>query len=201
VLRLIGARSGSIVNVNGMAGELGIDRATVAKHVEVLESLFLIRRLGAWQRNLGSRLVKSPKAYVVDSGLLAHLVGADEHRIVEDGGVAGAMLESFVAMELVRQAELAERPLTLHHYRDQRQREVDVVLERHSGEIVGIEVKAGATPRGADFAGLRYLRDRLGARFKAGALIYTGSQTLPFGDRLAAVPVSGLWRSNATRTG
>lgn len=196
VLRLIGARSGSLVNVNGMAAELGIDRATVAKHIEVLESLFLIRRLGAWQSNLGSRLVKSPKAYVVDSGLLTHLIGADEHRIVEDGGVAGAMLESFVAMELVRQAELAQRPLTLHHYRDQRQHEVDVVLERHSGEIAGIEVKAGATPRGADFAGLRYLRDRLGARFKAGALIYTGSQTLPFGDRLAAVPVSGLWRSD-----
>lgn len=145
MLRLIGARSGSVVNVNGMAGELGIDRATVAKHVEVLESLFLIRRLGAWRRNLGSRLVKSPKAYVVDSGLLAHLVGADE---------------------------------------------------RHSGEIAGIEVKAGPTPRSADFAGLRYLRDRLGSRFTAGALIYTGSQTLPFGDRLAAVPVSGLWRSN-----
>jgi predicted AAA+ superfamily ATPase len=176
-----------------MAAELGVDRATVSKHVQILESLFLIRRLGAWQRNLGSRLIKSPKAYVVDSGLLAHLIGADQQRIVEDGGVAGAMLESFVAMELVRQAELAERPLTLHHYRDQRQREVDVVLERHSGEIVGVEVKAAATPRSGDFTGLRYLRDRLGSRFKAGVLIYTGSQTLPFGDRLAAVPVSGLW--------
>lgn len=193
VLRLIGARSGAILSINGMAGELDIGRATVASHIEILERLFLVRRLGAWRRNLGDRLVKSPKAYVVDSGLLAALVGADESRIVEDGELAGAMLESFVAMELVRQAELAEWPLTVHHYRDQRQREVDVVLERHSGEVVGVEVKAGATPHSADFAGLRYLRDRLGQRFKAGALIYTGSRTLPFGDRLAAVPVSGLW--------
>ncbi len=195
VLRMIGARSGGILSINGVAGELDINRATVTKYVEILERLFLIRRLGAWRRNLGDRLVKSPKAYVVDSGLLAHLIGADESRIAEDGGVAGAMLESFVAMELVRLAELAERPLTIHHYRDQRKREVDVVLERHGGEVVGVEVKAGATPHSDDFAGLRYLRDKLGEQFKAGALLYTGSQTLPFGDRLAAVPVSGLWDS------
>lgn len=193
VLRMIGARSGGILSINGVAGELDINRATVAKHVEILERLFLVRRLGAWRRNLGDRLVKSPKAYVVDSGLLAHLVGADESRIIDDGGVAGAMLESFVAMELVRLAELAEQPLTIHHYRDQRKREVDVVLERHSGEVVGVEVKAGATPHSDDFSGLRYLRDKLGERFKAGALVYAGSRTLPFGDRLAAVPVSGLW--------
>jgi len=138
VLRLIGARSGGILNVNGMATELGINRATVAKCVQVLERLFLVRLLGAWRHNLGHRLVKSPKAYVVDSGLLAYLLGADEGRIAADGGLAGAMLESFVAMELVRHAELAERPLTIHHYRDQRKREVDVVLERHGGEVVGI---------------------------------------------------------------
>ena len=193
VLRMIGARSGGILNIAGMAGELELNRVTVAKDVEILERLFLVRRLGAWRRNLGDRLVKSPKVYVADSGLLAYLVGADEERIVEDGGVAGAMLESFVAMELVRHAELAERQLTIHHYRDQHQREVDVVLERNNGEVAGVEVKAGATPRSSDFAGLRYLRDKLGARFKAGALLYTGSRTLPFGDRLAAVPVSGLW--------
>jgi len=193
VLEMIAARSGAILSINGIAGDLGINRVTVEKHVETLERLFLIRRIGAWHRNLGARLVKSPKAYVVDSGLLAHLVDADENRIVDDGAVAGAMLESFAAMELVRLAELADRPPSIHHYRDQRQREVDVVLERRSGEIVGIEIKAGASPDGADFAGLRHLRDKLGARFKAGVLLYTGSQTLPFGDRLAAVPVSGLW--------
>jgi len=67
-------------------------------------------------------------------------------------------------------------------------------IERHSGEVVGIEVKTAATPTSADFAGLRHLRDKLGARFQVGALLYTGADTLPFGDRLAAVPLSGLWR-------
>lgn len=83
--------------------------------------------------------------------------------------------------------------MSLFHYRDQQQREADVVLERHSGEVVGVEIKATATATEKHFAGLRYLRDKLGARFKAGALIYTGAETLPFGDRLAAVPLEGLW--------
>ena len=196
VLQMIAARSGTILNVNGIARDLGISRVTVEKHVAILERLFLVRRVRAWHRNLGAKLVKSPKVHVVDSGLLAHLAGADETRIVEDGAVAGAMLESFVAMELVRLAELSERPPSIHHYRDQRQREVDVVLERRSGEIVGVEVKAGASPDADDFAGLRHLRDTLGERFKAGVLLYTGSQTLPFGNRLAAVPVSGLWQGD-----
>ena len=119
--------------------------------------------------------------------------GANERRIADDGEVAGLLLESFTAIELLRQADWAQEPVQLFHYRDGQQREVDVILERHSGEIIGMEVKAGATPAARDFAGLRYLRDKLGARFKAGVVLHTGADTLPFGDRLAAVPISGLW--------
>jgi predicted AAA+ superfamily ATPase len=176
-----------------MASELGLTRPTVGKQIEILESLFIVRLLPAWHDNLGNRIVKSPKAYVVDSGLLAHLLGADAQR-VSDGGIAGATLESFVAMELLRLAELSDDPPILHHFRDRSQREVDVVLERRNGDVCAVEVKAGATLRASDFAGLRYLRDRLGDRFRAGAVVYPGGQTLPFGERLAAVPISGLWR-------
>jgi len=116
-----------------------------------------------------------------------------EHRITEDSSVAGTLLKSFVAMELLRQADWSQEPVQLFHYRDKQQREVDILLERHSGEVIGIEVKAGATPSSGDFAGLRYLRGKLGPRFKAGAVLHTGADALPFGDRLAAVPVSGIW--------
>jgi predicted AAA+ superfamily ATPase len=197
VLRLIAARSGAILNVNGMASDLGLARPTVLRQIDILESLFIIRRFDAWHRNLGHRIVKSPKAYVVDSGLLTHLIGANAQRISEDGGVAGAVVESFVAMELLRLAQLSNDRPTLHHYRDHSRREVDIVLERRNGDVCAVEVKAGATLHRSDFAGLRYLRDQLGERFKAGAVVYPGSQTLPFGDRLAAVPVSGLWAGPA----
>jgi predicted AAA+ superfamily ATPase len=195
LLYLIAARSGALANFHGMASELGVDANTVSSHAKILEDLFLVRRLKPWRSNLGSRHIKTPKLYVVDCGLLAFLIGANERRIAGDGAVAGTMMESFVAMELLRQSEWAEEPVLLFHYRDKEQREIDVVMERHSGEVVGVEVKATATPSRQDFAGLRYLRDKLGTRFKAGVVLYTGSDTLPYGDRIAAVPLSGLWVS------
>lgn len=72
-------------------------------------------------------------------------------------------------------------------------REVDIVGEDESSSVVGIEVKLSATPHASDFAGLRHMRDNLGARFSAGALIHTGAETLPFGDRLWAVPIAAVW--------
>ncbi|MGD0455640.1 MAG: ATP-binding protein [Solirubrobacteraceae bacterium] len=193
LLHVVAARSAALASFHGMSSELGLDAGTVRSHAKILEDLFLIRRLKPWYTNLGSRQVKTPKLHVVDSGLLAFLIGANEQRIAADGAVAGMMLESFVAMELLRQSDWLEEPVSLYHYRDKQQREVDVVIERYSGEVAGVEVKASATVTGADFAGLRYLRDKLGDRFKGGVTIYLGSDTLPFGDRLAAVPLSGLW--------
>jgi uncharacterized protein len=193
LLFIIAARSGGLASFHGMAGDLGVDTNTVRAHTKILEDLFLVRQLRSWHVNLSSRQIKRPKLHIVDSGLLAYLVGANERQIADDGGSAGRMLESFVAMELLRQADWAQDPVQLFHYRDKQQREVDLILERHSGQIIGIEVKASATPSSGDFSGLRYLRDKLGRRFKAGAVLHTGADTLPFGDRLAAIPVSGLW--------
>jgi uncharacterized protein len=194
LLYVIAARSGGLASFHGMAADLGVDTNTARAHTKILEDLFLVAKLQPWHTNLSSRQIKSPKLYILDGGLLAYLIGANERRIAQDGSIAGAMLETFVAMELRRQADWAQELVSLYHYRDKQQREVDVILERRSGEVVGVEVKAAATPTSADFAGLRHLRDKLGARFKAGALIYTGADTLPFGDRLAAVPLNGLWR-------
>jgi predicted AAA+ superfamily ATPase len=193
LLYVIAARSGSLTSFHGMGNDLELDANTVRSHTKILEDLFLVRQLKPWHVNLGSRQIKSSKTYIVDSGMLAHLIGADERRIVEDGAVAGTMLESFIAMELQRQADWTDRPIQLFHYRDKQQREVDIVIERHDGDVVGIEVKASATPSAADFTGLRHLRDNLGPRFKAGVVLHAGADTLPFGDRLAAVPISGLW--------
>ncbi len=193
LLFVLAARSGGLTSFHGIGSDLGLDANTVRAHTKILEDLFLVHQLKPWHVNLGSRQIKSSKLYIVDSGLLAYLIGANEQRIAEDGAVAGNMLESFVAMELLRQADWAQQPVQLFHYRDKQQRDVDVVIERHDGEVVGVEIKASATPASGDFAGLRYLRDKLGDRFKCGVVLHTGSDSLPFGDRLRAVPLSGLW--------
>ncbi len=192
LLRLVAARSGGLARYDSLAREVGIDGKTVKAHLDVLERLFLIRVRRPWHVNLGARQVKAPKLYVSDTGLLAALVGADARRVRDDDGFAGALFETFVAAELERQASWLVEPVTFWHYRQDRH-EVDVVVERPSGEIVGVEVKASATVRPADFSGLRRLRERAGERMVAGAVLYAGARTLPFGERAWAVPLRGMW--------
>jgi uncharacterized protein len=197
VLRLVAARSGSLARYEGLARDAGIDGKTAKSHVEILERLFLVRVRRPWHVNLGKREVKAPKLYVADTGLLAALIGADEQRVQADGGLAGAIFETFVANELERQASWSPEPLTFWHYRAG-EREVDVIVERPSGEVVGIEVKASASVGPRDFVGLAHVRERIGSRLAAGIVLYTGERTLPFGDGLWAVPLQALWRSPAT---
>jgi uncharacterized protein len=193
VLGVAAARSAGLMNARGMGAELGMDHKTVIAHTQILEDLFLVRRLRSWHTNLTSRQVKAPKLHLTDTGLLSHLLNVDADGLARDTPLAGPLFETFVATELQRQCGWSRCEPTLYHYRDSQQREVDIVLELRSGEIAGVEVKSAATVRARDFAGLRHLRDKLGDRFKAGVVLYTGERSLPFGDRLTAVPLCGLW--------
>lgn len=104
------------------------------------------------------------------------------------------MLENFVVMELARQLTWSERQGRLFHYRTRDKVEVDAVIDAPRGEVIGVGVKAGATVRTGDLSGLRNLANLLGDRFVAGYVLYAGQQTLPFGDRIRALPISALWQ-------
>jgi predicted AAA+ superfamily ATPase len=190
--RLIASRSGNLARYDSIAREVGIDGKTAKSHIEVLERLFLIRVRQPWHVNLGKRQVKTPKLYLADTGLMAAIVGADTDRVAHDAALAGALFETFVATELERQASWLEEPVTFWHYREGT-REVNVIIERANGEVIAIEVKAGATVRAADFRGLAHMRTQLGARLACGIILYTGERTLPFGKGLWALPLQALW--------
>ncbi|HSK49326.1 MAG TPA: ATP-binding protein [Solirubrobacterales bacterium] len=195
VIRLAAARSAALVNLSSIGQELGIDHKTVGNHLRSLEQLFLLIRLPAWHANLGHRVVRSPKLHIADTGLLCSLIGAEPDRLIGDGGIAGSVFETFAVTEVIRMVDASDlapqiRP---HHYRDQRGHEVDLVLERPNGDVVGIEVKASSTPRARDASGLALMRDALGKRFRLGLVLHTGPDTIPLGDRIWATPLAALW--------
>jgi predicted AAA+ superfamily ATPase len=196
LLRLLAARTSGTVNYADLGREVALDDKTVKAHAELLRQLFLVYRLRPFSRNLGSRQVKTPKLLLTDTGMAAALIGVDASRYCapDQGSLAGMLFETFVLMELVKQATWSAIPVELFFYRDTDKREVDLVIESASGEVVGIEAKAAATATASDARGLRLLRDRLGARFKAGIIVYSGEHTLPIGERIWAVPISGLWQ-------
>jgi predicted AAA+ superfamily ATPase len=106
-------------------------------------------------------------------------------------------MENFILMELARQLTWNDERVRLHHYRTKDGVEVDAVLEAADGRIIGIEVKAASAVRSEDLAGLRHLAGRVGDRFLAGYVLYTGQQTLPFGDKIRALPIEALWSVSA----
>jgi uncharacterized protein len=107
----------------------------------------------------------------------------------------GPIMENFAIGEIARQLTWACEPAQLAHYRDRDGYEVDAVLEYESGDVVGVEVKAAETVRTDDFRGLRRLQRRLGTRFIAGFVLYSGTQQLSFGDRLTCLPLAALWHA------
>ena len=163
------------------------------RYLGLLEEVFLIKRILAWSRNLSTRAIGTPKIAFVDSGVAANLLDADARSLLRPGAAFGRLMEGFVLMELARQLTWSRQRVELSHYRTKDKIEVDAVLEDRQGRVVGIEVKAASTVRAEDFRGLRHLADRLGDDLLAGIVLYTGTQTLPFGPRLQAMPVSSLW--------
>jgi predicted AAA+ superfamily ATPase len=195
LLALLAGRSGGLLVTSALAAQSGIPRATLNRYLELLSAVFLMKQISAWSSGHTQRAIGTSKLVYVDSGLACHLLGQDSHRLGEPDGTAGPMVENFVLSELARQLSWNEQRAQLFHYRTKDKIEVDAVLESADGRIVGIEVKAGATVRTEDLAGLRHLASRLGSRFVAGYVLYTGGQTLPFGDRLRALPIDALWRA------
>ena len=192
VLRLLATQTANLFVPAQLANKLALDHRTVDRYVGLLETIFLAKRIPAWAPGLAQREVQHPKTYIVDSGLLLHLLGANESRLLHDDQVSGKTLESFVATEVVKHAEWSEDMPRIYHYR-RKQDEIDLVLENRAGELAAIEVKAAATIGEKDWRVLKKLRDKRDKGFKCGVVIYTGTQTVPLGDRLFAVPLSGLW--------
>ena len=148
----------------------------------------------AWSANVGKRLTRSPKVFLSDTGLACHLLDADPNRLSSDPELAGRLFETFVVSEILKQVSWAGRHVRVYHFRSPEGREVDVVLEDRSGNMVGIEIKLTASPTAASFSGLKALQELARKRFRAGILLYTGKDMVPFGKELAAIPVSALWK-------
>ncbi|MFI7544185.1 ATP-binding protein [Actinoplanes sp. NPDC049599] len=194
LVRLLAARSATLIPAGSLESTLGLSRPTIARYLRALEEIFLVKRIPGWSRNLGTRVTATPKLIFVDSGIAAHEVSFDARALLRPGAPFGPLLESFVLSELARQLTWSTQLADLYHYRDRSGYEVDAVLENRRGQVVGIEVKAASTVGPDDFRGLRRLAERLGDDFLVGVVLYTGTATLPFGTKLRAIPVSALWQ-------
>ena len=192
-LELLANQTGQLLNLSGLSTDLRLDRQTVDRYLAILERVFLLRRLPAWHRNPGKRLVKTPKLHIVDSGLAASLMALhpDDWNTKRDR--FGHLLESFVLQQLIAQAGWTDPDLRFWHYRDKDKVEVDCVITR-GRDVWGVEVKASTSLHPSDGNGLRRLAAAAGPDFRGGIVLHDGQHIVPLGaPNLLAVPISRLW--------
>jgi predicted AAA+ superfamily ATPase len=193
LLGLLAARSGALLNTASLSRDAGLPQTTLRRYLTLFEATYLVSPLPSWSANLGKRLVKSPKLYMVDTGVLCHLVGVRAQRLLGDANLLGPVLETFVVGELTRQVSWSRTLPRLHHYRTHAGAEIDIILESRDGRVAAVEVKAAASVRATDFKSMRFLMEKLDQRFVAGVVLYLGDEVVPFGERLWALPVAALW--------
>ncbi|MBN1449197.1 MAG: ATP-binding protein [Bacteroidetes bacterium] len=193
LLRLAAGQTARLVNIAELAGAFQLTRPTIRDYVTLLERIFLLEHLPPWYTKRMSRLIKTPKLHVSDTGLAAALLGATGETLVRDRPLLGQLLETFVFQELRRQASWQDAPVEFSHFRTKDGAEVDIIMERGNSELVCIEMKAAYSVAARDFRAMKKLQTGVGERFSAGVILYDGEQVAAFGEKLFAVPLRLLW--------
>jgi hypothetical protein len=188
--------SGNLLKYASVANALAQNDQVVRSYIEALEWMFIIKRISPFVKNSAKReTVGMPKLHMVDTGLACHLLGIKTARQLATSAIFGNLLKSFIVMECFKHMGWAEEEVGVYHFRDTSKNEVDIVLERSGGKLIGIEIKASASVGEADFRGLAQLAAFVGDRLEAGLVFYSGERVLPFrvgGRQFFAVPISLL---------
>lgn len=199
-VRMCAARTGQLLNLASLGADCGISAVTARHWLTVLESSYVVTLLRPHHRNLGKRLVKTPKLYFLDSGLAAWLLGIQDAQALETHAARGALFETWVVGELLKQRFNAGRPSDLFFWRDHVGQEIDIVIDTADG-LVPLEIKSGST-FAADWADAMEkwgkLAEKAGQAVLQPTLVYGGAAGFERqGLRVWSWAESGQWRPSA----
>jgi hypothetical protein len=191
--------SGKFMDIAKIGASMSLSKQTLESYINALESLYLFDRVNPWVRTDYERVGKSAKFYASDTGFMTSILGWKKEHIMRDSDRSGKLMETFVFQELAALVDL-DRDYSLYQYRDYKKNEVDFLIERDDGAMVGIEVKASHSVSREDFAPQIWFRENIIKRKKTkdetpfnALVLYSGEDTISFGDGLLAVPTAALW--------
>jgi uncharacterized protein len=197
LLNVLAARSGNVLNIAAAAETTGIEKSTAENYLQLLEAVFLVHRLPAWGTTLGSRVTRLPKLHLVDTGVMAWLLGLTPEKIAQNTPSVlseyGHLVETFAVDEVLKQAGWWDGPVATGHFRTRDGEEVDLLLERDDGTVLAFEIKTGTRIDSPDLAGIRALRSKIGHRLAAAIVFYTGAHAYTHEDGVQVMPLDTLW--------
>ena len=194
LIGVLASWSGKFMDMSPVCSSLGLSRPTVISYVNAIEALFLFERVAPWIKTDYERVGRRHKYYAGDTGFMTAVLGWKYDDMLSKPDRSGKLMETFVFQELAAQIDL-DSSYSLYQYRDREKREIDFLVEREDGALVGIEVKASHSVSSGDFAHQKWFRDNIVKDKKTyiGIVLYSGEQTLSFGENLLAVPIAALW--------
>lgn len=191
-VRLAAGRSGQLLNLNSLAADAGVSGHTAKAWMSILEASYIVFLLPPWFANIGKRLVKSPKLYFCDTGLACFLIGLRAPEQLASHPLRGALFETLVVGEALKQRLNHSLPPDLYFYRDSGGLEVDMLLD-HGDRLDAMEIKAGQTIAGDSFKSMEKLTAVIPDRLARRALIY-GGVTGQSRSQVEVLPWFGLSR-------
>lgn len=202
VLRQLASMTAQVLNTSRIANQLGVAASHAHDLTDILEAVYVVHRLPAFGRTLGSQVGRSPKIHMADSGLGASLMGVTERKLHAMNPSAlvefGHLVETFVVNELIKQAGWSEEIVDFFHFRTRDNKEVDLVMQTDDGRVAAMEIKSGSKVTAADFNGMRLLRNLVGDDFVGGVLLNLGSRSYQFEPGLYVMPIETLWTHGST---
>jgi hypothetical protein len=190
-LRALATRSAQLLNLSELARDVGVAVNTAKDWLSILEASFQVLILRPYFVNLGKRLVKSPKVYLTDTGLLCYLVGLRDAEHAASGPMGGAIFENLVVSEILKTILHRGEEPSLYFWRTASGAEVDLIVESQS-ELIPIECKLSATPRPEMARGITRFRCDFGDRTANGYVVHPGKMVLPLGEGVISLPFASF---------
>ena len=186
--------SGKFMDAAKIGAGMALSKQTLETYINALESLYLFDRVNPWVRTDYERVGKSAKFYANDTGFMTSVLGWKKQDIMRDSDRSGKLMETFIFQELAALIDL-NREYNLYQYRDYKQHEVDFLIERDDGAMIGIEVKASHSISKEDFTPQIWFRENIykGKEKYIALVLYSGDQVISFGENMLAVPTAALW--------
>lgn len=189
-LRAIAARTGQMLNVAEVARDVSISPNTAKSWLSILEASGIIYLLEPYHNNLTKRLVKTPKVYMLDTGLCSYLTAWSSPETLESGAMSGAILETWILGELLKSYAHNGQKAPFYYYRDKDQKEVDLLIEK-DGKIFPLEFKKTASPNKSDTKHFQVL-EKLNLPIGDGGIICLVNELLPLDKNTLAIPISAV---------
>lgn len=186
-IRVLASLTGRLINYTSIAKDIGVSVNTIKSWLSILQTSGLIYLLHPYHNNLTKRVIKTPKVYFMDTGLACYLTKWNTPETLEAGAMDGAMLETYVVSEIIKSYWHNGKEPNIYFYRDNDQKEIDVVLEEN-GILYPIEIKKKTNPNKSDIASFSILKN-FGKKVGEGAVICTASTDLPITENVNVIPV------------